>query len=63
MNTSIYKAKGCTPEEAFRNIWDILKYTDDFALRKNQNGLWEVRLEIVAPTQSNREEFEKRNEI
>lgn len=59
MNTSIYKAQGRTPDEAFRNIWNILRHTDDFALRKNQNGLWEIRLEVVAPTQSKREEFEK----
>ena len=59
MKTSNYKAKGSTPDEAVRNIWDILKYTDDFALRKNQNGTWEIRLEVVAPTQSKREEFEK----
>lgn len=59
MKTSIYKTQGSTPEDAFRHIWDLLKYTDDYSIRKNTNGTWEMRIEVVVPTKEKREEFEK----
>lgn len=54
---SIYKSKGKTAQEAFEGIWELLKFTDDAALRKIGDE-WEIRLKIVKPSRKEREEFE-----
>lgn len=56
---SIYKSKGKTPKEAFEGIWELLKLSDDCALRKVGDD-WEMRLKIVKPTKKEREDFEVR---
>lgn len=53
----IYKAKARTPQKAFENIWLLLQYTDDYALREVKGG-WEIRLEVKEPTKQERENFE-----
>lgn len=55
---SIYKSKGKTAQEAFCGIWDLLKYTDDAAMRKVGDE-WEIRVKIVKPTKKERKEFEQ----
>lgn len=40
---SIYKSKGKTAQEAFYGVWELLKYTDDCALREVGDGK-EVRI-------------------
>ena len=54
---SIYKSKGKTGQEAFEGIWELLKFTDDAALRKVGDE-WEIRLKVVKPTRKEREDFE-----
>ena len=54
---SIYKSKGKTAQEAFEGIWELLKFTDDAALRKVGDE-WEIRLKVVKPTIKEREDFE-----
>ena len=54
---SIYKSKGKTAQEAFEGIWELLKFTDDYALRKVGDE-YEMRLKIVNPTSKELEEFE-----
>jgi hypothetical protein len=54
---SIYKSKGKTAQEAFEGIWELLKFTDDYALRKVGDE-YEMRLKIVKPTRKELEEFE-----
>lgn len=53
---SIYKSKGKTAQEAFEGIWELLKFTDDYALRKVGDE-WEIRLKVVKPTRTEREDF------
>lgn len=52
----IYKATAETPQKAFENIWLLMQYTDDYALREVKGG-WEIRLEIKKPTKKERENF------
>lgn len=54
---SIYKSKGKTAQEAFEGIWELLKFTDDYALRK-VGDKWEIRIKVVKPTRKEREDFE-----
>lgn len=55
---SVYKSGGKTAKEAFDGIWDLLKYSDDYCLRKD-DGEYQIRLEVKEPTREVREDFEK----
>jgi len=44
------KAVGDTPKEAFCNLWDAFKFTDDVILAQDKEGKWHVKLTYVTPT-------------
>ena len=59
MTKKVYKGYGKTPQEAFESLWDLMRLTDDACLRQEADG-WRIRLNVVPPTDEERNEFEVR---
>ena len=56
---TICKGAGKTPQEAFASIWELLKYRDDYCLRKVGDE-WRIKLYVLPPTMRQMMDFEQR---
>ena len=59
MTKKVYKGYGKTHQEAFESLWDLMRFTDDACLRQ-EGDRWRIRLNVVPPTDEERNEFEVR---
>lgn len=53
----IYKSRGKSAEEAFAKIWEIMKFHDDYCLKRDGDE-WVIRLEVHPPSREVRRDFE-----
>ena len=53
-----YKSVGKTPQEAFEKIWDLMKYREDYCLKKVSDTEWHIKVVVVPPTLQQMQRFE-----
>lgn len=58
MESYVYFGSGKTPQEAFESLWEALRQSDNYCLRK-EDGKWNIRLSVEPPTNEERTQFEQ----